>query len=856
MYNNGDLNALKGIRDIEKYIDALSVLKDRFLITLSVKDTPGHRVPEEAFKKIRELGFTNLTKKFQYTYIGVINRGGIVYDKCGGTKGEELLFESGIENFLVSVKSSATNKGVSEIKINGIDYSMNYRGWNIVVYDHDNERIVDSVTYDSWAEYPEFYHKNFYFDDEFFDSRFFISDKYKKLWTEPFTKSCYSNRTLKVQEIENGIFLPLKGSYKALKGGVCDENFNFICGHDIFRKKKGRYIWGSYKVSSEELDYIDETVVYGGSMLDHPGHLIAEYFANRIWWYVQNPDSKLKIAVQAFDGDGSAKFIKEFLRCFGFTDEQIIFVEKPTKFKNIIVPEQSALALEWSNPSYEYTQEFISVFKHMAKDIKPSEYKKIYFTKSLNIRGNIIGEKYFADFYADKGFTIIDPADYTLKEKISFMLGCDEFVTSIGTSALYAVFCKPSVKLTLLSRINTNGYSHVCSICEAAGIKDIYCVDVSLNFLHKNFVYGISLMGVTDSFKKYVKAVYGEEHPITTEESIKNNLWEYLSYFPEYYSSTDKIWGRSNQFNSIKNQKMLTVLQMISEVFLGKEFDTTGLDLTTVEDELQLKCKISTANMEFLKSLFRDVLFDNKLFGYLRDNNCVSVSLVCTDPDVTLILQDILRLFCIKLNYLSSNVALTDIPDKEWKKCVESNIILYYDPRNRNAGSRDGINAINVHDIINGTGQTNTAPLFNTQTLIAIDGQKELWKQNADVLKEQYDKIEEVLEALKRAEKENKQENAELKEALKELRLENENANKEASEAFKKFKLENEKTSNESLKAIKELKLEKEKAYKEIVALKSKVNYYENSRSWRITKPLRSISRVFKRIFGKKNQKG
>ena len=110
-----------------------------------------------------------------------------------------------------------------------------------------------------------------------------------------------------------------------------------------------------------------------------------------------------------------------------------------------------------------------------------------------------------------------------------------------------------------------------------------------MNFLHKNFVYGISLLGVTDSFKKYVKSVYGEELSISTEESIKNNLWEYLSYFPEYYSNSQNKWGGVNQFNNIKNQKMLTVLQMMSEVFLGKEFETAGLDLTTAEDELRCK---------------------------------------------------------------------------------------------------------------------------------------------------------------------------------------------------------------------------------------------------------------------------
>ncbi len=859
MYNGDDINTLKGMRNISEYIDALSNFKKEFLIILSTKDTPGHHVTEDAFQKIRGLGFTNMTKNFQYMYIGVIFGGEIIYDKCGETAEEALLFEGDVKNCTVSVKSSAGAEGISEIKINGNDYSMNGRGWNIVIYDYHNNRVFDSVTYDSYSEYPEFYHKNFYFDDDFFESHFFIPDKYKRLWTEPFTKSCYSSRVLGVREIENGIILPLKGSRAALKGGICDENFNFISGHDILRKKKGRYIWGSYKVPDNELDYIDETVVYGEIMFDHPGHLLAEYFANRTWWFVKNPGSKLKIAVQNFDGDGTAKFSKEFLYRFGFSEEQIIFVEKPTKFKKIIVPEQSVLLLEWSNPSYEYTEEFVSALKHLARDVEPSEYKKIYFTKS-GIRGNIVGEKYFADFYADKGFKIIDPADYTLKEKISFMLGCDEFVTLIGTSALYSVFCKPTVKLTILSRINTNGFTHICSICEAACIKDIYCVDISMNFLHKNFVYGISLLGVTDSFKKYVKSVYGEELSISTEESIKNNLWEYLSYFPEYYSNSQSKWGGVNQFNNIKNQKMLTVLQMMSEVFLGKEFETAGLDLTTAEDELRCKCKINAVNTDFMKRLFHDVLFDNKLANYIKVNNYTSVSLICTDPDVSQFIQDVLRLFYIDMICCSSKSTLHDIPDAEWKKCKAAKVVLYYDPRNRNAGLRDGINAVNIQEILKGSNRLISTPLFNVETL--------------SVLKERSSKSEEILNTVKRSEQEKKKSDTEIIESLNCINSENKKLSKEIIEAFNEFKFKSEKANTEVIESLKELKRENEKtnkkamealkeiesakkaANKEILALKSKIDYYENSRSWRITKPLRAITKALRRLLGKKNRKG
>ena len=504
-----------------------------------------------------------------------------------------------------------------------------------------------------------FYHKNLQFDDDYVNSHFFIPDKYKKRWTSIYEKRYFSDRTLSTKEAEDAIILPNKIINGQAYGGVCDEKFNFLAGHmTLIHRSDDRHIVGSYSVPDDEIEYMDETVVYGGTMLEHIGHLIAECFSDRIWWYVKNPDSHCKIAVATMWGDGS-KFVKEFLLTFGLSEEQIIFIKKPTKFKKVIIPEQSFINTELIREPYDFTSEHISVFKHMKKGLVPSNYKKVYFSKKLSLRKNIYGEDYFIDFYKSHGYEIINPEEYSLKEKIQFVMDADEFVTQVGTNAHYAIFCKPTVKLTLLSRLSFDPVNVQAQIVQSAGIKELYCVDISLNFMNTDFVYGSSLIGPTMEFRRYAADVFGEEIDVSTEEYLRNNLYEYMKSLPERYIEP-------LTFNAIKNQKMLTVLQNMSEVFLGKEFDTSKLDLSTNEsilskqlkseksknDEKQKKIDALNKQLKELKAENELLKTENKL---LPDKNITLYETILTEVHS---LKKLVESFYIEKNDLLAEIKI------------------------------------------------------------------------------------------------------------------------------------------------------------------------------------------------------
>lgn len=727
---NECIDNLQHTRDYSLYLDTLLAISKNYLIIASVNDNYGRNIPDDILRKLHKLGFKKLKKNGSQRYICVIERGKVFCEISEEIPLKEAFFESEFDGVRISIASKnrklnetdkikifgrafymPRNEAYSEIKINGKDYSLNCSGLNIVIYDINMEEIVDSSTYDFALAKPTFFHKNFIFDDEYFDTHFFLKPKYDDIWRGIYRKSYYSNKKLRVKEVENGIFLPVKRFEKSQSdnkyyGGVCDENFNFIAGcekfiHDNFYGFT-KHICGSYTVLENDLEYMDDEVIYGGWFFDHPGHLICECFSLTIWYAALLSNSDVKIAVKVDPIDscypesqmGKYYFSKQFFSAMGIPEERIIFIEKPTKFKKIIIPDQSYHLYDGAFTPYSFSKEYILPYKAMRERAKPVGFSKVYFTKSKSAFSNFMGEDYFIDFYKKKGFKIIDPEDYTIAEKAGILREADEFVTFNGTSQHYTVFCKPSIKVTILQRDNASLLPVQTLMTEAAGINSIYIVDVSLDFLHQELYGNINLVGVTDEWARYVKEVYGEKLNITKEEYIRSHMYEYLCFYPKYY------FQRQDIYDGIKNFKALDMLKNISEVLLGEELDTNALDLTTQEEILREKCEKNNSDLIFAETLFHDIFFDNRLSKFLCIKNCKCISLLCNSKHITNILKDVFAKLNIELICICDVVICKDVPETEWEICKKADLILRYCPQKLQFDERDGIKITDICDII------------------------------------------------------------------------------------------------------------------------------------------------------------
>ncbi len=144
-----DIIKLCSINKIYDYFRQLRTLSN-CVVCVTVKGTAGMFFNQVLQKLFFTLGLgENLVKQLWSGYVGVVKSGITLFDeRAEKNKGTEYIEDIDFAHFCV--RSMPANGGdLSEIIINGIDYSLNLRGLNIAVYDLDTQRVVDSVAFDT-----------------------------------------------------------------------------------------------------------------------------------------------------------------------------------------------------------------------------------------------------------------------------------------------------------------------------------------------------------------------------------------------------------------------------------------------------------------------------------------------------------------------------------------------------------------------------------------------------------------------------------------------------------------------------------------------------------------------------------
>jgi len=117
-------------------------------------------------------------------------------------------------------------------------------------------------------------------------------------WEPAAKKNHFSDRKLKVDVVENGIVLPARLNGEEWEGGVCDKDFNFVAGYsrsetgEKIRSGKGFELLMSYTVDRKEVTYLDEDVIFGGTLMGSFGHFIIECLV-RMWYTLTPPPIRL-----------------------------------------------------------------------------------------------------------------------------------------------------------------------------------------------------------------------------------------------------------------------------------------------------------------------------------------------------------------------------------------------------------------------------------------------------------------------------------------------------------------------------------------------------------------------------------
>ena len=229
---------------------------------------------------------------------------------------------------------------------------------------------------------------------------------------------------LYIYEYQNAIILPRKYEDDGPtwgKGGVCRQEGEFVQSSFYdggWAQNGGKYEWNQ----TDEI-YIDEKVIYIGVFAKHWGHFLVD-MTSKLWIFVDPEFSEnIKDFKVAYIGEEEPEGnYLEFYKMLGIGEEQLIHIEKPTRFQKVFVPEAGFRPCIW------YTEEYQRMFDQMVESVledktlkeKFKDIKKIYFSRRNfgKAAATEFGEEYIEQCFNQNGYESLGPETLTLREQI------------------------------------------------------------------------------------------------------------------------------------------------------------------------------------------------------------------------------------------------------------------------------------------------------------------------------------------------------------------------------------------------------------------------------------------------------
>ena len=151
---------LKDITDIVSYLNMLLLIKNRYMIILAVKDTPGSYMSDEILNLIARIGFDKFNRELWRMYTGIVAEGKVLYNESANKAGVPTYCDCINKNQTVKIHVSSCpyrDGNEAKIYIGQENYAVNKRGVNIVVVNPATGEVLDSVAFDTHTKDYRFY---------------------------------------------------------------------------------------------------------------------------------------------------------------------------------------------------------------------------------------------------------------------------------------------------------------------------------------------------------------------------------------------------------------------------------------------------------------------------------------------------------------------------------------------------------------------------------------------------------------------------------------------------------------------------------------------------------------------------
>ena len=374
---------------------------------------------------------------------------------------------------------------------------------------------------------------------------------------------------------ENAYLLPLVKTDPNMangrfSGGVVDSEKKFVAG--ILRNRKQASNWDcktSYDFEEADAEVRDETVIFGGVIINHFGHLLFDSLV-RFWYFCEKPSSAEKVVFLSIPDQ---KFAGEKLfELAGLPRDRYEFIERPTQFRQVIVPEQSAYFAESAAyPIWPKIYETLRANAAAACAGSVETYDKIYLTRTKLPKAREFNEQYFEQVFSENGYHIMSPETLPLEQQIYMIGSAKEIACTMGTLSHMAVFADKGIRLACILRNpfeRMRGQMLINTIREL----DACLIEGTKNLLPVSHPHGVFLFFGTRYFREYLDD-YGLKYDpsqIDNEETLRSYMYDYLMQYADYYEAPDNyVW--------IRNTTALNVIDELNVSLYGRKIDLEAL---------------------------------------------------------------------------------------------------------------------------------------------------------------------------------------------------------------------------------------------------------------------------------------
>lgn len=261
------------------------------------------------------------------------------------------------------------------------------------------------------------------------------------------------------------------------------SDVNAPLGHMRWSEAGPQSISEISQYDGEPVVRIDEPCIYAGPIIYHFGHMIAECI-HRLW--ARQEFSELrnsKVSFHAKPDIETPDWLLKLLPLCGLSVEDVIFIDRPTYFRELHIPEQGRLL--GGRRGFDAYPSLLPL-----ADIVPDRsFPKVYISRKTHMHsGSYFGESYIERFLASKGYEIIYPETVTPSALTAILAGAEKAVFAEGSAIHHMELCgRVDADVFVIGRRGgaTERFRHVLAdVCKNWTVYDASHSPVSL-FYHR-----------------------------------------------------------------------------------------------------------------------------------------------------------------------------------------------------------------------------------------------------------------------------------------------------------------------------------------------------------------------------------